>query len=141
MFKKTEDEFEDGFFDDGEEENKGFDAEEVSEDENGRIHSGHVQFAEGIKAFKLSRRVKALSGGDIEPFLRGSSRRSNQQISGLSNIFSRSFGKVRGSNGIVDHAYSSAQGSGVPSHLRGQNFYVDLSLFDQIPFILTAMTW
>ncbi|KAL6528970.1 hypothetical protein OROMI_028856 [Orobanche minor] len=54
MFKKTEDEFEDGFSDDGEEQNEGFDAKEVSEDENGRIHSGHVQFPEGIKAFILA---------------------------------------------------------------------------------------
>ncbi|KAL6554450.1 hypothetical protein OROMI_020123 [Orobanche minor] len=55
VFKKTEDEFEeDGFSDDGEEENERFDAEEVSEDENGRIQPGHVQFAEGIKAFKLA---------------------------------------------------------------------------------------
>ncbi|KAL6585987.1 hypothetical protein OROMI_002631 [Orobanche minor] len=54
MFKKTEDEFEDGFSDDGEEENGGFDAEEVSEDENDRIRSSHVQFVERIKAFKMT---------------------------------------------------------------------------------------
>ncbi|KAL6576256.1 hypothetical protein OROHE_000037 [Orobanche hederae] len=54
MFKKMEDEFEDGFSDAGEEENGEFDVEEVFEDENGRIQSGHVQFAEGIKAFKTA---------------------------------------------------------------------------------------
>ncbi|KAL6584098.1 hypothetical protein OROMI_003387 [Orobanche minor] len=54
MFKKMEDEFEDEFSDDGEEENEGFDAEEVSEDENNTIQSGHAQFVEGIKVYKLA---------------------------------------------------------------------------------------
>ncbi|KAL6499428.1 hypothetical protein OROHE_026091 [Orobanche hederae] len=55
MFKKSEDKFEeDGFSDDGEEENKGFDEKEVYEDENDEIQPGHVQFMEGIKAFKLA---------------------------------------------------------------------------------------
>ncbi|KAL6517268.1 hypothetical protein OROMI_032969 [Orobanche minor] len=89
--------------------------------------------------------VRALSGVDIEPFVRGSSRRSNQQISVIvsphgmrgkltgccpgdlvKQVYLSS--KVRGSNGIVDLPYSSAQGSGLPAQLRDQNFYLEVTL-------------
>ncbi|KAI3457693.1 hypothetical protein Pfo_014356 [Paulownia fortunei] len=64
-FKKNDDEFEGGFSDDGEEENQGSEAEEVSEDENGGIQPGITKFTEGIKAFKLAfKKIVKKSGGD-----------------------------------------------------------------------------
>lgn len=64
-FKQTDDEFEGGFSDDGEEENHGFEAEEASEDEYGEIQPGITKFTEGIKAFKLAfNKIVKKSGGD-----------------------------------------------------------------------------
>ncbi|KAK4437470.1 hypothetical protein Salat_0080900 [Sesamum alatum] len=64
-FKKREDEFEGGFSDDGEEENGGVEADDVSEDEDGGIQPGITKFTEGIKAFKLAfKKVVKKSGGD-----------------------------------------------------------------------------
>ncbi|KAL0307220.1 UNVERIFIED_CONTAM: RRP15-like protein [Sesamum radiatum] len=64
-FKKSDDEFEGGFSDDGEEENQGIEEDEVSEDEGGGIQPGITKFTEGIKAFKLAfKKVVKKSGGD-----------------------------------------------------------------------------
>ncbi|EYU42796.1 hypothetical protein MIMGU_mgv1a021767mg [Erythranthe guttata] len=64
-FQKKDDEFEGGFSDDGEEEDQGADAEEVSEDENGGIQPGVTKFAEGINAFRLAfKKIVKKSGGD-----------------------------------------------------------------------------
>ncbi|KAL0281725.1 UNVERIFIED_CONTAM: hypothetical protein Sradi_7293300 [Sesamum radiatum] len=64
-FKKSDDEFEGGFSDDGEEENQGIEEDEVSEDEDGGIQPGITKFTEGIKAFKLAfKKVVKKSGGD-----------------------------------------------------------------------------
>ncbi|PIN11516.1 hypothetical protein CDL12_15885 [Handroanthus impetiginosus] len=64
-FKKKNDEFEGGFSDDGEEENEGFEADEVSEDEDGGIQPGITKFTEGIKAFKLAfKKIVKKSGVD-----------------------------------------------------------------------------
>ncbi|KAL7128611.1 hypothetical protein ABFS83_13G006600 [Erythranthe nasuta] len=64
-FQKKDDEFEGGLSDDGEEEDQGADAEEVSEDENGGIQPGVTKFAEGINAFRLAfKKIVKKSGGD-----------------------------------------------------------------------------
>ncbi|KAL0412953.1 UNVERIFIED_CONTAM: hypothetical protein Sradi_1497000 [Sesamum radiatum] len=64
-FKKSHDEFEGGFSDDGEEENQGIEQDEFSEDEDGGIQPGITKFTEGIKAFKLAfKKVVKKSGGD-----------------------------------------------------------------------------
>ncbi|KAL0403726.1 UNVERIFIED_CONTAM: putative protease Do-like 14 [Sesamum radiatum] len=64
-FKRSDDEFEGGFSDDGEEENQGIEEDEVSEDEDGGIQPGISKFTEGIKAFKLAfKKVVKKSGGD-----------------------------------------------------------------------------
>ncbi|CAA0807588.1 Mediator of RNA polymerase II transcription subunit 13 [Striga hermonthica] len=93
-----------------------------------------------------AKHVRALSSGDIEPFLRGSSRRSSGQISvvvsphgmrgkltgycpgDLVKQVYLSTGKVRGSNGIVGLPYSAAQVLGLPSQMRGQNCFVEVTL-------------
>ncbi|KAL3614125.1 hypothetical protein CASFOL_042199 [Castilleja foliolosa] len=93
-----------------------------------------------------AKHVRALTSGDTEPFLRGSSRRSNEQISVIVSPHGMrgkltgccpddlvkqvylSSGKVRGSNGIVGLPYNVAQGSGLPAQLRGQNCYVEVTL-------------
>ncbi|KAG6404762.1 hypothetical protein SASPL_132338 [Salvia splendens] len=57
----------DGFDDDGDEEDEGFEGEEeeVSEDESGKIQPGIVRFSEGIKAFKSAfKKIVKKSGGD-----------------------------------------------------------------------------
>lgn len=70
-FKRKDDEFEEGgLSDDGEEENQGSDAEEVSEDENGRLQPGITKFTEGIKAFKSAfKKIVKRSGGADEDVL------------------------------------------------------------------------
>ncbi|KAL6539638.1 hypothetical protein OROHE_011409 [Orobanche hederae] len=95
MFKKSEDEFEeDGFSDDGEKEYEGFDVELVSEDENRRIQPGHVQFAEGIKAFKLAfKKIVKKSKVDEDVFLIKKWRKE-AFFSELGRITSQSAGTV-----------------------------------------------
>ncbi|KAL0334764.1 UNVERIFIED_CONTAM: Mediator of RNA polymerase II transcription subunit, partial [Sesamum radiatum] len=93
-----------------------------------------------------AKHVRALSSGDIEPFLSSSSRRSTDRISvvvsphgmrgkltgccpgDLVKQVYLSAGKFRGSNGIVGLPYHVAQGSGLPGQLRGQNCYVEVTL-------------
>ncbi|XP_011088350.1 mediator of RNA polymerase II transcription subunit 13 [Sesamum indicum] len=93
-----------------------------------------------------AKHVRALSSGDIEPFLSSSCRRSTDRISvvvsphgmrgkltgccpgDLVKQVYLSTGKFRGSNGIVGLPYLVAQGSGLPGQLRGQNCYVEVTL-------------
>ncbi|KAL0403724.1 UNVERIFIED_CONTAM: hypothetical protein Sradi_2013200 [Sesamum radiatum] len=70
-FKKSDDEFEGEFLDDGEEENQGIEEDEVLEDEDCGIQPGITKFTEGIKAFKLTfKKVVKKSGGDEDVLVR-----------------------------------------------------------------------
>ncbi|KAL8555994.1 hypothetical protein ACS0TY_003706 [Phlomoides rotata] len=94
-----------------------------------------------------SKHVRALSSGDIEPFLSSSFGRSNDRFSvvvsphgmrgkltgycpgDLVKQVYLSSGKFRGSNGIVGLPYHHvSQGSVRPAQLRGQNCYVEVTL-------------
>lgn len=96
-----------------------------------------------------AKHVRALSNGDIEPFLSSSCRRINDRISvvvsphgmrgkltgccpgDLVKQVYLSSGKFRDSNGIVGLPYQVALGSGPPAQLRGQNCYVEVTLGSQ----------
>ncbi|KAL3646152.1 hypothetical protein CASFOL_011332 [Castilleja foliolosa] len=67
-FKKKEDDIAGGLSDDGEEDNQGFDPEDVSEDENGGAQPGVMKLTEGIKGFKLAF-TKVVSSGIGEDIL------------------------------------------------------------------------
>ncbi|KAL7090404.1 hypothetical protein ACP275_12G039000 [Erythranthe tilingii] len=93
-----------------------------------------------------AKHVRALSSGDIGPFLSSSSRRSNDRISVIASPHGMrgkltgccpgdlvkqvymSTAKFRGSNGIVGLPYHAAQGSVLPAQMRGQNCYVEVTI-------------
>ncbi|XP_042003064.1 mediator of RNA polymerase II transcription subunit 13-like isoform X1 [Salvia splendens] len=93
-----------------------------------------------------AKHVRALSNGDIEPFLSSSSRRTNDQIpvvvsphgmhgkltgccpGDLVKQVFLSSGKFRDPNGTSGLPFKVARGSGLPTQQRGQNCFVEVSI-------------